>query len=122
MQSITNAGSAANGGLIQQQISPLPRLNPRQIAVMLLPTEKEPVSVEHATDAQFQKFVTACGLAVADDESEEWSFDDRCRLINHGRKYGIDIFAELTQNNSEEKKNNSDQELFVAAELASGGR
>lgn len=60
-----------------------------------------------ATDEQFQRFVTACKLNVDDNEIQEWSFDDRVRLINHGRKFGVDIFAELR---AEPNENNSANE------------
>lgn len=110
MQNMLSAGSDGSAGYTQmlQGRQPLPRLNPREIAILTLPGQS--VNVMDATDAQFQAFVTAQQLNIADDESEAWSFDDRCRLINHGRKYGIDLFAA--------NRNNLAAQLFSSPETA----
>ena len=96
MQSTLNVGNAANGGLI-----PLPRLNPREIAVMLLPTANgQTVKVMDASDTQFQTFVQSAGITVEDNGIAEWTFDDRCRLINHVLRHGGSL-PFVNENNSE---------------------
>jgi hypothetical protein len=111
MQSTLNVGSAANGGSI-----PLPRLNPREIAVMLLPTAHGPaVNVMDATDEEFQAFVEWWCMLDIPVDNLGWSFDDRCRLINHYRKQGVDLFKDLNGNNSETIPA---AELFVVPDTA----
>jgi len=55
-----------------------------------------------ATDAQFQRFVQVAGIPVNENGIPEWSFDDRCRVINHALKYGVKLpFVDLTQPTNE---------------------
>ncbi len=96
MQGTSNVGSAGQDGL--QGTPVLERLRPFQIATRLLPTA--PVTVLEASDAQFQAFVDAHDLHIEDGEAGVWSFDDRCRLINHGRKHGLDLFVLPNKNSS----------------------
>lgn len=71
------------------------------------------VSVLDASDEQFEAFRLAARIPV--DEKEEgakWSFENRCRAINHALKYRLKLpFVE--QNPS---PNNSEKELFQAPE------
>lgn len=111
---MSNAGSGVSAGFI------LPRLNPREIALLLLPGTT--VTVMDASDAQFQSFVATSGLKVNENGIAGWSFDDRIRTINHARKYGLDLFGLANKNNSdgEQKQfgNNSPSELFDVPEAA----
>jgi hypothetical protein len=117
MKNTSDAGNVENVGSSPQ----LPRLNPREIAVLPLPGFTG--NVMDSTDAQFQYFVNRSGIEIDDPEPDTmtWSFDDKCRFINHLRKYGIDPFATPNENNlaKEQKQlaNNSEtihhQELFI---------
>jgi len=58
-----------------------------------------------ATDDEFQMFVLDAGLPVEEDGITEWSFDDRCGIINHALKHGIVLpFADPNKNNSEQEQ------------------
>lgn len=96
-------------------------LKPWEIAVKLLPSANDQtVDVEHASDADFQAWIESNGLTDLVDENgiAEWSFDDRCRVINFALRSGRSlIFA--GENNSNNSLNNSDQELFGGDETAS---
>jgi hypothetical protein len=75
-----------------------------------------------ATDEQFQNFIKGAGVPVDDQGIAEWSFDDRCGIINHALKYGVKLpFVEQNQfvNNSNLNKNNSQSELLPRPEPAS---
>lgn len=73
--------------------SKLKTLRPYQIAAKLLRFGEQTISVEMATDEQFQAWVVSSGLLDLIDENgiAEWSFDDRCRLINHAIRLGRDL-------------------------------
>ena len=85
-----------------------------------MPIENGPaVRLMDATDEQFQAFVVAAGIPVDDNGIVEWSFDDRCRVINHACKYGSGLpFVEKDEqkiNSEVEQKpftNNSSPELI----------
>jgi hypothetical protein len=117
MSDTSNVGSAKNVGLI-----PLKRLRPFEIATLLIPLQGgELVRVMDATDAQFQGFIKDAGVPVDDQGIVEWSFDDRCGIINHALKYGVALpFVEQNQfaNNSQPNKNNSPSELLPRPESA----
>lgn len=85
---------------------------------MLLPGTN--VQVMDATDAQFQQAI-AEKVGIAPDDLG-WSFDDRCRLINHLRRMGRDVFANPPKNIPETIPNNSETvqsaELFGVYEAA----
>lgn len=91
MISTSNVGNVDSVGL-----PPLPRLNPRQIALLVLPGLS--VNVMDATDEQFQDAIAQKAGIAPDDLG--WSFDDRCRLINHLRKAGRDVFAAPNEKSS----------------------
>lgn len=103
MIDMLSVGSVKSDGLPMQEFK---RLRPWEVAVKLLPIENEQtVDVEHATDQQFQKFVTSIGLPVDDAGIPEWSFDDRCRAINHALRYGLWVsFADEGNNSDKESK------------------
>src|SRR5260221_593583 len=93
-----------------RQISQQPamrQLPPWEIAVKLLPIENGlPVSIEFATDAQFQDWIVGQGVPVDEGGIADWSFDDRCGVINHVLAHGAGLhFA--GENNSETIPENS---------------
>src|SRR6266702_3446064 len=90
-------------------------LKPWEIAVKLLPSVNgQAVDVEHASDAEFQAWIETSGLSdlVDDDGIAEWSFDDRCRIINFALRKGRKLSFVEGENNSENSANNSGSELF----------
>ncbi len=123
MIDMSNVGNAKSDGLQKQDFK---RLRPWEVAVKLLPIENgPPVDVEHATDEQFHRFITSLqGLPINEAGIDGWSFDDRCRTINHALKYGLIVpFVEPENKSDEEQKeltNNSDSELFEDDEEAQG--
>jgi hypothetical protein len=97
-------------------------LKPWEIAVKLLPSANgQTVSVERATDAEFQAWITASGLSdlIDDDGIAEWSFDDRVRVINFVLRKGRLVPFVEGENNSNNSPNNSDSELFEMDNTAS---
>lgn len=110
MTSTSNAGSVENAGLAPQS---LPRLNPRQIATMLLPGTT--VAVMDATDAQFQKDIADQVGIPADTIG--WSFDDRVRLINYCRQHlGFDPCASPNKSSAQAVETLPDAELIEGRE------
>lgn len=90
-------------------------MKPWEIAVKLLPSVNgQAVDVEHASDAEFQAWIETSGLSdlVDDDGIAEWSFDDRCRIINFALRKGRKLSFVEGENNSENSANNSGSELF----------
>ncbi len=109
MIDMLSVGSVKSDGLAMQEFK---RLRPWEVAVKLLPIENEQtVDVEHATDQQFQEFVTSIGLPVDDAGIPEWSFDDRCRAINHALRYGLWISFADEENNSDKESKELPKEL-----------
>src|SRR5258708_21374437 len=88
----TNEVSAGLQSTKAERIS----LEPWDIAEKLLPTANgQPVSVEFASDAQFQAWIVAQGVPVDDAGIPDWSFDDRCGVIMYALSCGIALqFAE----------------------------
>ena len=119
MQSTSTVGNAEHAG----SQNTLARLRPYEIALLQLPGQH--VTVMDASDTEFQAFVTRSGLIIESDDPA-WSFDDKCRLINHARKYGLDLFATSNENSSQKEPkqfaNNSqtipDGELFDGHEAS----
>lgn len=72
------------------------------------------MSVEHATDAEFQAFVERHKIPVNDAGIAEWSFDDRVRTINFALRKGIVLELFLPEDNSNNSPNNSEKELLEA--------
>ena len=108
-----DVGSDVNAGL--PSIPAFKRLRPWEIAVKLLPTASgEPVSVEFASDEQFQIFIAGAGIPIDEEGIVEWSFDDRCGVINHALKYGLVLpFVDALMH---EKSSPSEQKKFGECE------
>lgn len=90
--------------------SKLPELEPWDIAI--LPCwEEGNTTVEFATDNQFQAYVLHNAIPHNDNGMPEWSFGDRCGVINFARSLGI-VLSPVPN------KNNSSIELFEGAKPA----
>ena len=91
MQGTSSHTSEASDGLQSTKVdSTSPQLEPWDIAEKLLPIENEqPVSVEFATDAQFQAWISEQGIPVDENGIADWSFDDRCGVIMYAIEQGI---------------------------------
>jgi hypothetical protein len=111
MNDISNAANAKSAGSI-------PRLRPYEIATLLIaPGGGRTVRVMDATDDEFQMFVLDAGLPVEEDGIAEWSFDDRCGIINHALKHGIKLpFIENKNNSDSEQKTIPEKRPKVAQE------
>jgi hypothetical protein len=135
MSDTSNATNAKNAGR---------RRRPFEIATLLIPCRGGRARVMDASDEEFQSFIKGAGLPVDDQGIAEWSFDDRCGIINHAIKHGVqlpfieekdtgvyapsgplskasqDAFSERAweQKNSGPNKNNSSAELFTSPESA----
>lgn len=94
-------------------------LRPWEIAVRLFRSGERVVSVEQASDAEFQAFVDRHHIPVDDAGIAEWSFDDRVRAINFALRSGIELELFEPENNSNNSPNNSFSELFGSDESAS---
>jgi uncharacterized protein YdeI (BOF family) len=58
-------------------------------------TNGQAVSIEFATDAQFQAWIVSQGVPVDENGIDLWSFDDRCGVIMYALEHGIALqFAE----------------------------
>lgn len=78
---------------------------------------EQTVSVEFATDEQFQIWIASCGIPVDDNGFAEWSFDDRCGVIMYALSRGLPLqFADTK--NSETIPNNSEEEVVENTEAA----
>lgn len=73
-------------------------LEPWEIAVMSV---AEGITVEFATDEQFQAYVTFNKIPVRESDIAGWSFVDRCGVINFARLMRIDLKPVPNKNNSE---------------------
>ncbi len=112
MQETTNdMSNLTNGGAPGLPVK-LAELRPWEIVEKFFRTARgKVVDVEHATDEEFQFFVTQHRIPVQDNGIAEWSFDDRVRTINHALRYGVELhFVE---------QNNSESELFEGDKPAS---
>lgn len=98
MQGTSDHTSEVSGGL-QSTKAGTTSLEPWDIAEKLLPIANgRPVSVEFATDAQFQAWISAQGVPVDENGIVEWSFDDRCGVIMYAIEQGIVLhFAEADE-------------------------
>jgi len=95
MQGTSDHTNEVSAGLQSTKAEPI-SLEPWDIAEKLLPTANgQPVSVEFASDAQFQAWIVAQGVPVDDAGIPDWSFDDRCGVIMYALSCGIALqFAE----------------------------
>jgi hypothetical protein len=114
-QDTVNPGKEDSAGLPVTKAEPM-LLRPWEIAEKLLPIENEQaVSVEYASDDQFQAWILANGIPVDEDGIPEWSFDDRCGVIMHALSFGL-LLTFADENNSPK---NSDSELLEGDTSAS---
>jgi hypothetical protein len=91
MQGTSNHTNEASDGLQSTKAEPI-SLEPWDIAEKCLPIENgPPVSVEFATDAQFQAWVISQHIPVDEQGIAEWSFDDRCGVIMYALANGISL-------------------------------
>jgi len=95
MQGTSNPMSGASDGLQNTKAETI-NLEPWDIAEQLLPIENgQPVSVEFATDVQFQAWIVSQGVPVDEQGIAGWSFDDRCGVIMYALENGLVLqFAE----------------------------
>ena len=91
MQGTSSHGSAVSDGLQSMKAEAI-SLEPWDIAEKLLPIENEqPVSIEFATDAQFQTWIASQRVPVDEQGIAEWSFDDRCGVIFYALSNGMTL-------------------------------
>ncbi|SRR6266567_339324 len=89
IQDTVNPGSEGSDGSQTMKAAPM-SLKPWDIAEKLLPIANgQAVSVEFASDAQFQSWVIQNGIPVDEEGIPEWSFDDRCGVILHALSFGV---------------------------------
>jgi len=95
---MSNPGNEDSAGLPNTKQVAARQLYPWEIAEKLFRTEKgRVVDVEHASDTQFQTWIAGQGIPMDEDGIPEWSFDDRCGVINHALAHGIQLhFFEAT--------------------------
>src|SRR5689334_598070 len=68
------------------------QLDPWIIAHLLICTrDEQPLSIEDATDDEFDAWVNTHGIAVKENGISGWSFDDRCRLVNYALAHGYTL-------------------------------
>lgn len=93
MQDTLNHTSEANDGSQNTKADNTSlQLEPWDIAEKLLPIENaQPVSVEFATDEQFQSWIIEQGVPVDENGIAEWSFDDRCGVIMYALDHGLTL-------------------------------
>jgi hypothetical protein len=53
--------------------------------------DEQPVSLEDATDDEFDAWVQAQAIPVKENGISGWSFDDRCRLVNYALAHGYTL-------------------------------
>jgi len=111
MQDTPNPGSVGSDGLQSMKVAPI-SLKPWEIAEKLLPIENgQVVSVEFASDVQFQAWILSHGVPIDEAGIPEWSFDDRCGVIMHALSFGVPL-AFASENNSNNSEKNTEPELF----------
>ncbi len=78
------SGSAGTNNVAQ--------LDPWVIAHLLIcKRDEQPVSIEDATDDEFDAWVQAHDIPVKENGIQGWSFDDRCRLVNYAFAHGFSL-------------------------------
>jgi hypothetical protein len=86
------------------------QLDPWDIAHLLMcKRDEQPISIEDATDDEFDSWVKTLDIAVKENGITGWSFDDRCRLVNYALAHGYTLtfvdgtrIPERTQTDEEE--------------------
>ena len=65
------------------------QLDPWDIADLLIcQRDEQLISIGDATDAEFEAWVQTNTIPVKENGIVGWSFDDRCRLVNHVLEQG----------------------------------
>src|SRR5262245_23970918 len=68
---------------------PLLQLDPWDIAhLVICKRDEQPICIELATDDEFDIWVNTNEIPVKENGIYEWSFDDRCRLVNYALAHG----------------------------------
>ena len=88
------------------------QLEPWDIAELLICKRGEQlISIEFATDEEFDAWVKTNSIRVKENGITAWSFDDRCRLVNHVFAHGgvLEFVDGMTlpptnENNSESER------------------
>lgn len=118
MQGISDHTNEASDGLQSTRAEPI-SLEPWDIAEKLLPIANgQTVSVEFASDAQFQAWIASQGVPVDDAGIPEWSFDDRCGVIMYALSCGIALQFADEKNSETIPENNSDPDFLEYAARA----
>ncbi|SRR6266704_3450164 len=88
------------------------QLDPWDIVDLLICKRGEQLfSIEFATDAEFDTWVKSNSIPIKENGIAYWSFDDRCRLINHVLAHGgILEFADGTTIPSINSENSDNSE------------
>ncbi len=59
-------------------------LDPWEIAELLIcKRDEQLISIEFATDNEFDAWVKTNSIPIKENGITGWTFDDRCRLVNH---------------------------------------
>ncbi len=112
MQGTSDRTNEVSAGLQSTRAESI-SLEPWDIAEKLLPIANgQPISVELASDAQFQAWIASQGVPVDDAGIAEWSFDDRCGVIMYALSCGI-VLQFADENNSETIPENNSEPDFL---------
>jgi len=112
MQGTSDRTNEASGGLQSTRAESI-SLEPWDIAEKLLPIANgQPVSVEFASDTQFQAWIASQGVPVDDAGIAEWSFDDRCGVIMYALSCGIALRFADEKNTETIPENNSEPDFL----------
>jgi len=118
MQGTSDRTNEASDGLQSTKAEPI-SLEPWDIAEKLLPIANgQPISVELATDAQFQTWIASQGVPVDDAGIAEWSFDDRCGVIMYALSCGIVLQFAGEKNSETIPENNSEPDFLARVDRA----
>jgi hypothetical protein len=68
------------------------QLDPWIVAHLLIcKRDEQPVSIEEATDDEFDVWVKTHDIPVKENGIQGWSFDDRCRVVNYALAHGYTL-------------------------------
>lgn len=114
----SNTQKPTNGGESGLSAMKPLELDPWEIADLLICKRGEQlISIEFATDDEFDAWVKTNSIPVAENGITYWSFDDRCRLINHVlANGGVLQFADRTRI-PEQPETNSENSPETASEV-----
>jgi hypothetical protein len=110
LTSAEGSGSADTNSRLQ--------LDPWIVAHLLIcKRDEKPVSIEDATDDEFDAWVKTHDIPVKENGIQGWSFDDRCRVVNYALAHGYTLtfvdgtrIPESTQTDVEEIRPMAPQE------------